>query len=151
MSLRTLLLVVLLGLAGPLAASAPLVFTDAAEEARFHALASELRCVQCHNQSLADSDALIAQDMRRQVLSLIQQGHSDAQVRDFLVARYGQFVLYRPALGGATWLLWAGPGLLLLAGAGALWHTVRRRARLLAPGGSAADSDDDNAAGSGTW
>lgn len=141
MSLRQRLLAVLLALAAPFAWASPLVFADAAEEARFHALASELRCVQCHNQSLADSDALIAQDMRRQVLSLIQQGYSDAQVRSFLVERYGQFVLYRPALGGHTWLLWWGPGLLLLAGGVILWRTVRGRSRMLA---SAPDKDSNN-------
>lgn len=145
MSLRASLLALLLVLAAPLAwSSGPLVFADAAQEARFHALASELRCVQCHNQSLADSDALIAQDMRRQVLELIQRGYSDDQVRSFLVQRYGEFVLYRPALGGHTWLLWWGPGLLLLAGGAVLWRTVRRRTRQLA---GVADNNGDDGAG----
>ena len=145
MSLRASLLALLLVLAAPLAwSSGPLVFADAAQEARFHALASELRCVQCHNQSLADSDALIAQDMRRQVLELIQRGYSDDQVRDFLVQRYGEFVLYRPALGGHTWLLWWGPGMLLLAGGAVLWRTVRRRTQQLA---GVADNNGDDGAG----
>ena len=127
---RLLAGIALLALAATSAAS-PLAFADAAEEARFHALTAQLRCVQCQNQSLADSDALIAQDMRRQVLSLIQQGHSDAQIRDWLVQRYGQFVLYRPALNATTIVLWLLPaGLLLLAG-GIGWRLVRQRQALL--------------------
>ena len=127
---RTWLLAGLLCLASPLAAAA-LAFDSPAQEARFHALTAELRCVQCHNQSLADSDALIAQDMRRQVLALMQQGHSDAHLRHWLVQRYGDFVLYRPRLDARTAALWLGP--LLLLGAGALvgWRVVRRRSRQL--------------------
>lgn len=109
------------------AAGAPLVFDSPAQEARFHALTAELRCVQCHNQSLADSDALIARDMRRQVLELMQQGNSDAQVKDWLVQRYGQFVLYRPRWQGSTLWLWIMPLLLLAGGAVLVWRTVRRR------------------------
>lgn len=143
---RALLLPVLL-LASLLAAAtclaSPLVFADPAQEARFHALTAQLRCVQCQNQSLADSDALIAQDMRRQVLSLIQQGHSDAQIRDYLVQRYGQFVLYRPALSMGTLALWFGPLLLLLCGALVGWRIVRRRQQQLPgqlpPGGNGAN------------
>src|SRR5690606_32160827 len=75
---------------------APLAFTDAAEESRFHALTSELRCVMCQNQSLADSNAQIAHDMRREVLALMRQGRSDAEIKQHLVQRYGEFVLYRP-------------------------------------------------------
>ncbi|MCA1714911.1 MAG: cytochrome c-type biogenesis protein CcmH, partial [Gammaproteobacteria bacterium] len=95
---------------------APLQFNDASEERRFHALASELRCVMCQNQSLADSNAMIAHDLRREVLALMRQGRSDAQVKQFLVARYGEFVLYKPRVAAKTWLLWFGPALLLLAG-----------------------------------
>jgi len=105
----------------------PLHFTDDAEEARFHALAAQLRCVQCQNQSLADSNAQIAQDLRREVLQLIQQGHDDAAVKRFLVQRYGEFVLYQPTLQPGTWLLWGGPLLFLLAGALLVWRLVRRR------------------------
>lgn len=107
--------------------AAPLRFRTPAEEARFHALASELRCVMCQNQSLADSNALIALNLRREVLELMQQGRSDSEIKDFLVARYGEFVLYKPRMEGRTWLLWAGPGALLLAGAAALVLVVRRR------------------------
>ena len=107
--------------------AAPLQFRDAAEEARFHALASELRCVMCQNQSLADSNALIALQLRREVLDLMREGRSDAEVKDYLVQRYGEFVLYRPKLSGHTWLLWLGPGVLLLAGAGVVATIVRKR------------------------
>lgn len=108
--------------------TAPLQFADAAEEARFHALASELRCVKCQNQSLADSNAQIARDLRHEVLQLMRQGKSDAEVKDFLVGRYGEFVLYRPQVASRTWLLWFGPVLLLLAGGGVVARIVRRRA-----------------------
>jgi len=111
----------------------PLHYRDAAEEARFHALAAELRCVQCQNQSLADSNAQIAQDLRREVLQLMQQGHDDAQIKQFLVDRYGPFVLYRPPMDARNSLLWFGPAVLLLGGAGVLVWVVRRRSRQLQP------------------
>lgn len=106
---------------------APLQFHDRAEERRFHALVSELRCVKCQNQSLADSNAQIAHDLRREVLDLMQQGRSDDEIKQFLVARYGEFVLYRPRVEATTWLLWFGPALLLLAGGVAIVVIVRRR------------------------
>lgn len=107
----------------------PLKFRDAAEETRFHQLTSELRCVMCQNQSLADSDAPIAHDLRREVFNLMREGRSDAEIKTFLVERYGEFVLYRPPFGGGTLLLWLGPALVLLAGAGVLVVVVRRRAK----------------------
>jgi len=118
--------------AQPAGDTAPLVFDSAAEEVRFHALTAELRCVMCQNQSLADSHAQIAQDMRREVLVLMRQGKSDAEVKQFLVDRYGEFVLYRPEVGARTWLLWFGPGLVLLGGGAVVWWIVRRRAALAA-------------------
>ena len=105
----------------------PLQFKDAAQETRFHKLATELRCVMCQNQSLADSNAQIAQDLRREVLDLMNQGKSDAQVKEFLVQRYGEFVLYKPQVSAGTWLLWFGPALLLLAGIGTVFYLVRKR------------------------
>ena len=107
--------------------AAPLQFRNATEEARFHALTLQLRCVMCQNQSLADSNALIALQLRREVLDLMRQGKSDAQVKDYLVQRYGEFVLYKPKLEGGTLLLWIGPVVLLLAGAGVVAAIVRRR------------------------
>jgi cytochrome c-type biogenesis protein CcmH len=105
----------------------PLRFRDATEEARFQALTHELRCVMCQNQSLADSNAQIAHDLRREVLVLMQQGRSDAQIKQFLVERYGEFVLYRPQVQAGTWLLWFGPLLLLALGGLLMWRVVRRR------------------------
>lgn len=107
--------------------AAPLQFRSTTEEARFHALAAELRCVMCQNQSLADSNALIALSLRREVLDLMREGRSNDQIKDHLVQRYGEFVLYRPKLSGHTWLLWAGPLLLLLVGGGVVATIVRRR------------------------
>jgi cytochrome c-type biogenesis protein CcmH len=118
-----------LGVAAPLDETAPLQFRNAAEEARFHALTAELRCVQCQNQSVADSNAPIAHDVRRQVLALMQQGRSDADIQHYLVERYGEFVLYRPRVEPATWLLWFGPGLLLVGAAAVLAAWIRRRNR----------------------
>ncbi|WP_442684202.1 cytochrome c-type biogenesis protein [Stenotrophomonas sp. JC08] len=134
MMLRLLLPLLLLcaaGLAGaqPAGDPSPLQFHDTAEEARFHQLTAELRCVQCQNQSLADSNAQIAHDLRREVLVLMREGRSDAQVKQFLVERYGDFVLYRPQMSASTWLLWFGPGVLLLIGALWLFLHVRRRAQ----------------------
>ena len=107
---------------------APLQFHNAVEEKRFHALVAELRCVMCQNQSLADSNAQIAVDLRREVLQLMREGRSDQEVRDFLVARYGEFVLYRPKMGAKTALLWFGP-LLLAIGAGlSVLMLIRRNA-----------------------
>ena len=107
---------------------APLRFNDRAEEQRFHALVTELRCVMCQNQSLADSNAMVAHDMRREVLAWMRQGKTDAQIQDALVARYGEFVLYKPRIDEKTWLLWFGPALLLLAGGFVVARVVRRHA-----------------------
>ncbi|GHD66494.1 cytochrome c biogenesis protein [Luteimonas padinae] len=106
----------------------PLEFHDRAEEQRFHKLTLELRCVMCQNQSLADSDAPIAHDLRREVFNLMREGRSDAEIKAFLVDRYGEFVLYRPQFGGGTLLLWLGPAVVLLAGAAVVVVVVRRRA-----------------------
>jgi cytochrome c-type biogenesis protein CcmH len=133
MRLVALLLALLLFAAGafaqPAKPDAPLQFRDAAEEARFHALASELRCVMCQNQSLADSNAQIARDLRGEILQLMRHGRSDAQIEQFLVARYGEFVLYKPRVEASTWLLWFGPALVLLAGGAVVVAIVRRRSR----------------------
>ena len=110
------------------AGDAPLEFADAAEERRFHALAEELRCVMCQNQSLADSNAMIARDLRHEVLGLMREGRSDREIREHLVARYGDFVLYRPRVAGRTWLLWFDPALVLLAGGVLVARIVRARA-----------------------
>ena len=119
----------------------PLEFRDRAEEQRFHQLTLELRCVMCQNQSLADSDAPIAHDLRREVFNLMREGRSDAEIKQFLVERYGEFVLYRPQFGGGTLLLWLGPAVVLLAGAAVVVVVVRRRAS--ANQAAAASADDE--------
>lgn len=132
-AMAALVLLLAAAFAAPLAAQParqvqPLEFRDAAEERRFHALTSELRCVMCQNQSLADSNAAIAQDLRREVFHLMREGRSDAEIKAFLVERYGEFVLYRPPFAGDTLLLWLGPAVVLLAGGAVVASVVRRRA-----------------------
>ena len=135
--MKTLLLVLLLALAAPAVAQVqdnrPLQFENRLEETRFRALTDELRCVMCQNQSLADSDAQIAVDLRREILQMIRDGRSDAEIREFLVARYGEFVLYRPGISPATLLLWFGPLLVLAGGGVVLWRIARARSRDAAP------------------
>lgn len=125
--MRAWLLTLLLALSAVAGAFEPIEFRDAAEEARFRELSAELRCVMCQNQSLADSNAEIAQDLRLQVLELMREGKTDREIKDYLVARYSEFVLYNPPVRPATWLLWFGPGLLLLGGAVVVVVVVRRR------------------------
>ena len=113
--------------------AAPLAFTDAAEETRFRELVQQLRCVMCQNQSLADSDAMIARDLRAQVLAMMRAGKSDDQIKAYLVERYTDFVLYRPQVRPTTWLLWFGPALLLIGGAWWVAGIVRRQSPPSAP------------------
>jgi len=128
-----LLSVIILGVTQSLWASAiePLPFRSELEEIRFKALAEETRCTVCQNQSLADSDAPLAQDLRRELFVMIQDGRTDQEIRNFLVERYGDFVLYRPPLASHTLLLWGGPILLLLIGLIGSVIIIRRRRALL--------------------
>jgi cytochrome c-type biogenesis protein CcmH len=107
----------------------PIEYRDAAEEQRFRALTLELRCVLCQNQSLADSNAPIAHDLRLEILRLMREGKSDREIKQYLVARYTDFVLYRPEVEPMTWLLWFGPGVLVLVGAAVIFVIVRKRSR----------------------
>lgn len=100
---------------------------DPALEVRVNKLAEELRCLVCQNQSIADSHAELAIDLKNQVREMLKQGKSDKQVIDFLVQRYGDFVLYRPPVKNTTWLLWTGPFLLLVAALAAFFIKLRRR------------------------
>jgi cytochrome c-type biogenesis protein CcmH len=94
----------------------PIQFNDHKLEQRYQALIEETRCLVCQNQSLADSNADLAQDLRKEIYDMIVSGKSDEQVIQFLVERYGDFVLYRPPLKGNTWLLWFGPFLFAFIG-----------------------------------
>jgi len=111
--------------------AAPLAENPQAE-ARLKALAVELRCLVCQNQTLADSNAPLAEDLRREVREMIAKNMSDKEIIDFLVTRYGDFVLYRPPLKTTTTLLWVGPFLLLIGGAIALVMALRRRQKKVA-------------------
>lgn len=106
--------------------AAPLA-EDPVVEQRLTAIAEELRCLVCQNESLAGSRADLAQDLRREVRGLLKEGKTDAEVKDFLVSRYGDFVLYRPQVKPITYLLWGGPFLLLFGGVFALIRYLRRR------------------------
>lgn len=107
------------------------VAEDPALEARLMNLAKELRCLVCQNETLADSHADLAVDLRREIRELMRQGKSDAEITRYLTDRYGDFVLYRPPVKSTTWLLWFGP-FLLAAGAiaGFLYFLLRRRRSL---------------------
>lgn len=100
---------------------------DPVVEKRLNAISEELRCLVCQNESLAGSRAELAQDLRREVRELIKSGKSDKEIKDFLVARYGDFVLYRPPVKSSTLLLWAGPFLLLILGLYALFRFLKGR------------------------
>ena len=113
---------------------------DPALEARMVRITSELRCLVCQNQTIADSNASLAVDLRREARALIKQGKSDAEVVDYMTARYGDFVLYRPPLRATTLLLWFGPALMLAGGAAVLVIVLRRRSRMAA---EAFDADDE--------
>lgn len=105
-------------------------FDDADQQARYERLIEELRCLVCQNQSLADSDADLARDLRDEVFGIIQSGRSEAEAIRFLTDRYGDFVLYRPPVKPITILLWLGPALVLLGGGVLLWSQSRRREAL---------------------
>jgi len=104
---------------------------DPLTEKRVHEITAELRCLVCQNQTIADSHAELAVDLKNQVRAMVQEGRSDSEIMDYMVQRYGDFVLYRPPVKGATVLLWAGPFLFLALGLIALVITLRRRNRLL--------------------
>jgi cytochrome c-type biogenesis protein CcmH len=115
--MRSLLLSVLLLL--PLSAQATIdafEFSEPEYEDRFHDLNQVLRCPKCQNQNISDSDAPLAADLRREVYRMVEEGQSDEQVIDFMVTRYGDFVLYRPRVNSMTWVLWYGPYVLLAIG-----------------------------------
>jgi cytochrome c-type biogenesis protein CcmH len=102
---------------------------DPAIEARMMAMANELRCLVCQNQTLADSHADLAEDLRQEIREMMGRGMTDAQIRDYLVDRYGDFVLYRPPWKMTTALLWAGPLLLVVIRGAVLAVSLRRRRR----------------------
>lgn len=129
MSAKHFLMALSLALAAnalPAKDAAPLA-EDPAVEARLVHISEELRCLVCQNESLAGSRADLALDLKREIRTLIKQGKSDQEIRDFLVSRYGDFVLYRPPVKPTTWLLWGGPFVLMAAGLIALIAFLRGR------------------------
>lgn len=106
----------------------PIEFRDATEERRFQTLAKELRCLVCQNESLADSSAGLAQDLRRDLIEQIRSGANDEQIKTYLTSRYGDFILYRPPVKPTTWLLWFGPIAMFAIALVVLAVIVRRRA-----------------------
>jgi cytochrome c-type biogenesis protein CcmH len=109
------------------AAEAVATDVDPVKAARLVKLAGKLRCLVCQNQTILDSNAELANDLRGQIREQIAAGRTDEEIVDYMVARYGDFVLYRPPLKATTILLWAGPGLLLIGGALVLVRNLRRR------------------------
>jgi cytochrome c-type biogenesis protein CcmH len=109
----------------------PLLFANQQQQERFNKLAEELRCLVCQNQNLADSDAPLAHDLRREVHEMVLAGRTNEQIKEFLVARYGDFVLYRPPVQKNTYLLWLAPLVLLLIGALILRSSISKRSKLL--------------------
>ena len=126
--MRAGLAALLLGLAGiAWGQASEIANADPAVEARLKALAEELRCLVCQNQTIADSSAPLAVDLRNQIRGQIGQGRSDSQIRDYMVERYGDFVLYKPPFQATTLVLWLGPPALIAAGIVAFFLVVRRR------------------------
>lgn len=103
-------------------------FDDPAEQARYERLIRDLRCLVCRSESIADSNAQLAADLRREVETLMRDGKTDAEIYGFMTERYGDFVLMRPPVAPRTWLLWAGPAIFLLGGLAVVFVVVRRRA-----------------------
>ncbi len=143
--LRSLAIALMLALTGmPAAAIEPLQFSDRAQELRYQQLLRELRCLQCQNQSLADSDSNVASGLRLEIHAQMQAGRSDAEIKAFLVERYGDFVLYRPEVKSGTWLLWFGPFVILAGAAAALVvHLRKRRGKAAAPAADQARDEED--------
>jgi cytochrome c-type biogenesis protein CcmH len=132
---RLLLAVLLIGLVAPFAlAQVPRqrpVIDDPALEQRLHNLSQDLRCLVCQNETLADSRADLAEDLRDEIREQMKAGKSDKEIIDFLTARYGQFILYKPQVTPTTYLLWFGPFVLLLAGLAVLFYYIKRRRELI--------------------
>ncbi|MES2948257.1 MAG: cytochrome c-type biogenesis protein [Pseudomonadota bacterium] len=121
------LLLVVFACGGAEAKDAVLLAEDPVVEQRLISISEELRCLVCQNESLAGSRADLAMDLRRELRTLIKQGKTDNEIKEFMVSRYGDFVLYRPPVKPTTWLLWAGPFGLMGAGLFALFVYLRRR------------------------
>ena len=118
-------------------------FDDPAEQSRYERLIRDLRCLVCRSESIADSNAALASDLRREVERLMRDGKSDAEIYQFMTDRYGDFVLMRPPVAPRTWLLWAGPALFLVGGLTVVVVVIRRRASAAASNPATLDEEPD--------
>ncbi len=131
---------VLFALASPaMAIDTDKAFDDPELQARYEHIIEEVRCLKCQNQSIKDSNAFLAGDLRREIRRMLSEGKTDEEIYDFLVARYGEFALYRPRMSGKTLVLWVAPILLLLAGGFVLVNILRRRMAMPIDGDAAAE------------
>jgi len=121
--------VVLIAAGSALAIDTERAFDDPVLQDRYERINRELRCLVCQNQTIADSNATLAGDLRREVRELIAAGKTDDEIREFMIERYGDFVLYRPRMTATNFLLWAAPVLLLVIGGLAVVRVVRRRSQ----------------------
>jgi cytochrome c-type biogenesis protein CcmH len=144
MLLPRVLAVLLLAASPALAIDMEQAFEDPAMQSRYESLTRELRCTVCQNQTIADSNASLARDLRREVRRLMSEGKTDQEIRDFLTARYTDFVLYNPPVKPQTYLLWAAPFLLLLGGLGSAGVVIARRARLARENPALLDDDNEH-------
>jgi cytochrome c-type biogenesis protein CcmH len=119
-------------------------FEDQDEQARYERLIRDLRCLVCRSESIADSNATLAADLRREVESLMRAGQSDAEIYAFMTERYGDFILLKPPLAPRTWLLWAAPALSLAGGLAVVLVVVRRRARMARADSAALEEEPDS-------
>ena len=110
-----------------LAIDADKAFDDPVLQARYEKITDEVRCLKCQNQTIKDSNAFLAADLRREIRRMLDEGKTDEEIFDFLVERYGEFALYRPRMSGKTLVLWLAPGLLLIGGAFVLVTILKRR------------------------
>ena len=132
--------VLLFTLASPaMAIDTDKAFDDPELQARYEHIIGEVRCLKCQNQSIKDSNAFLAGDLRREIRRMLAEGKSDDEIYDFLVTRYGEFALYRPRMSGKTLVLWIAPILLLLAGGFVLVNILRRRTAMPIDGDAAAE------------
>ena len=141
MKIFLLMILCALSFGSPFAKDATPLADDPVTEQRLISISEEMRCLVCQNESLAGSRSDLANDLRREIRTLIKEGKSDDQIRNFMVERYGDFVLYRPPVKPITWLLWIGPFIILLIGIAVLFTYLRRRNSAVT---TIALSDDDN-------
>ncbi len=130
MTRRCLLLLLAIAALPAAAIDTGKAFDDPELQARYERIIDEVRCLKCQNQTIKDSNAFLAADLRREIRRMLAEGKTDAEIYDFLVARYGEFALYRPRVWGKTLVLWIAPVLLLAGGVVVLWRVLRRRMTL---------------------